>query len=74
MFLEPSPQKACIRHESPPHFTLTVTWTEKDGHTHLEWQPAFDDSGVAARLAHIIVPANERNLNRLHALLLAATA
>ena len=74
VFLETSPQKVCIRHVSLPHFTLTVTWAEKDGHTHLKWQQAFDDPGVAASLAHIIVPANEQNLNRLHAVLLAATA
>lgn len=74
VFLETSPQKVCIRHVSLPHFTLTVAWAEKDGHTHLEWQQAFDDPGVAASLAHIIVPANEQNLNRLHAVLLAATA
>lgn len=74
LFLETSPQKVCIRHVSPPHFTLTVTWAEKDGHTHLGWRQAFDDPDVAASLAHIIVPSNEQNLNRLHAVLLAATA
>lgn len=33
----------------------------------------FDDPQLAASIAHIIVPANEQNLNRLHASLAAAS-
>lgn len=74
VFLETSPQRIVIRHVSPPNFTLTITMAEADGETNLVWQQAFDDPRVAASLAHIIVPANEQNLNRLHKTMLAAAA
>lgn len=72
VFLEASPRRIVIRHVSPPNFTLTITLTEAEGQTHLDWRQAFDDPRVAASMAHIIVPANEQNLDRLHATLLAA--
>ena len=72
VFLEASQQSIIVRHISPPHFTLTMTLTEEGGNTTLAWHQVFDDPRVAASLAHIIVPANEQNLNRLHAVLLAA--
>lgn len=72
VFLEVSQHRITIRHVSPPHFTLTITLAEEDGNTNLDWHQAFDDPRVAESLAHIIVPANEQNLNRLHAALLAA--
>ena len=53
-------------------FTLTITLEEADGQTNLHWRQAFDDPRVAASLAHIIVPANEQNLNRLQTALSAA--
>ncbi len=73
IFLEVSQQKIIIRHVSPPNFTLTITLDEADGQTNLEWHQAFDDPSLAESLAHIIVPANEQNLNRLH-MALSATA
>ncbi|MBK1683655.1 SRPBCC domain-containing protein [Rhodoferax fermentans] len=72
VFLEASPQRIVVRHLSAPNFTLTITLTETDGQTHVLWHQAFDDPRVAASVAHIIAPANEQNLNRLHAALLAA--
>lgn len=72
VFLEVSSQRIVIQHVSPPNFTLSITLTETEGQTKLDWHQAFDDPHVAASLAHIIVPANEQNLNRLHAALLAA--
>lgn len=71
-FLEISPQKIVIRHLSQPHFTLAITLTEADGQTLLDWRQALDDPRVAAAVAHIVVPANEQNLNRLHVVLLGA--
>jgi hypothetical protein len=53
---------------------LTITLTEADGQTRLDWRQAFDDPRVAAAVAPIVVPANEQNLNRLQAVLLAAGA
>ena len=72
VFLEASPQRIVVRHLSQPNFTLTISLADADGQTHLDWRQALDDPAVAASLAHIIVPANEQNLNRLHAALLAA--
>lgn len=72
VFLEASQQKIIVRHVSQPNFTLTITLAEADGQTNLGWHQAFDDPSVAASMAHIIVPANEQNLNRLHQVLLAA--
>lgn len=71
-FLEVSPTRIVIRHVSQPHFTLTVTLSDQGGHTRLSWRQAFDDAEVAARIRHIVEPANEQNLNRLHAVLSAA--
>lgn len=68
-FLEVSPQKIVIRHVSQPNFTLTITLVEVNGNTNLGWYQAFDDPKVAESLAHIIIPANEQNLNRLQAVL-----
>ena len=73
VFVEASQQRIIIRHASPPNFTLTITLKELDGQTNLDWHQAFDDPRVAANLAHIIVPANEQNLNRLGAALSATS-
>lgn len=72
VFLEASPQCIVIRHLSAPHFTLTITLADVAGQTRLDWHQAFDDARVAQSLAHIIVPANEQNLDRLLAVLRAA--
>lgn len=72
IFLDASPNRVVIRHLSSPNFTLSISLTEAEGKTNLDWRQAFDDPRVAESLAHIIVPANEQNLNRLHAVLSAA--
>lgn len=72
LFLEASRQRIVVRHLSQPNFTLTITLADADGQTNLHWYQAFDDPRVAASLEHIIVPANEQNLNRLHTALSAA--
>lgn len=72
MFLEASEQKIVVRHVSPPNFTLTISLEDAGGQTHLHWYQAFDDPRVAASLAHVVIPANEQNLNRLHTALLGA--
>lgn len=69
IFLQASLDKIIIRHILQPLFTLTVTLTESGNHTLLHWSQAIDDTNVAASIWHIIQPANEQNLNRLHAVL-----
>lgn len=71
IFLETSARKIIVRHVSPPNFTLTITLQESGGQTNLDWHQAFDDPRLAESLAHIVVPANEQNLNRLYAALSA---
>ncbi len=69
IFLEATPDRVVIQHVSHPHFTLTVTLADQQGQTMVHWRQAFDDPKVAASIWHIIEPANEQNLNRLHAVL-----
>jgi uncharacterized protein YndB with AHSA1/START domain len=59
------PSKLVIQHLSPPHFVLTVTLAEYAAGTEITWQQAFEDESVAARIRHIVEPANEQNLERL---------
>jgi uncharacterized protein YndB with AHSA1/START domain len=73
VFLEVSREKIVIRHTNAPNFTLTVTLQGVGNQTELHWHQAFDDPQLAASIAHIIVPANEQNLDRLQALLGRAT-
>jgi uncharacterized protein YndB with AHSA1/START domain len=73
VFLEVSPTRVVIQHVSQPHFTLTVTLSDQGGQTKLTWSQVFADAEVAARIRHIVEPANEQNLSRLHAAL-SATA
>jgi len=67
-------RKVVIRHACPPWFTLTVTLTPVAGGTQLDWAQAFDDAGTAQAVRHIVVPANEQNLDRLTAALALAVA
>jgi uncharacterized protein YndB with AHSA1/START domain len=63
--------KVVIRHVCPPHFQLTLALEPTAGGTLLRWDQAFDDAAVAQAIAHIVVPANEQNLDRLTAELAA---
>ncbi|OYT99340.1 MAG: polyketide cyclase [Burkholderiales bacterium PBB1] len=62
--LEPA-RRVVIRHDCPPHFTLTVQLSAVAGGTHLTWEQAFDDAVTARAVKAIVVPANEQNLDRL---------
>jgi len=72
-FLEVEPRRIVVRHDSAPQFTLTITLNDMAGQTRVDWRQAFDDAQVAQSLAHIVVPANEQNLDRLAAVLMART-
>lgn len=66
VFLElHGPSKLVIQHVSPPRFVLTVTLEAHEAGTAITWAQEFEDSTVAARIAHIVEPANEQNLDRL---------
>lgn len=64
MVLEPN-AKVVINHVSPPQFTLTVGLTPVVDGTHLTWQQTFENAETAQAVKHIVVPANEQNLDRL---------
>jgi uncharacterized protein YndB with AHSA1/START domain len=64
--IEP-PAKVIVRHVSKPTYSLTITLTPSANGTTVSWTQTFDDVDVARRIEHIVVPANEQNLDRLSA-------
>lgn len=64
-----APSRLMIHHVSAPRFRLTVTLTTHGDGTEVGWVQAFEDEAVAAALEHVVVPANEQNLDRLDAAL-----
>lgn len=64
-FIEIVPnRKIVIRHLSPD-FTLTVKIKKNAKGSKVDWNQEFDDKKVAKNIAHIVIPANEQNLDRL---------
>ena len=61
------PRKIVIRHISQPLYRLTIQLDPSDAGTAVSWSQEFDDAAVADRIAKIVVPANEQNLDRLTA-------
>ena len=67
-FLEIIPsEKIVIRHVCPPFFTLTIRIEETENGSIVYWLQDFDSEEVAEMVAHIVIPANEENLDRLAA-------
>lgn len=54
-----------IQHVCAPHFQLTITLAPVQAGTLLSWDQVFEDAAVAQAIRHIVVPANEQNLDRL---------
>lgn len=63
------PERVVIRHVCAPHFTLTVTLTERAGQTGLDWCQCFESAEVFRQVAAVVIPSNEQNLDRLAACL-----
>jgi uncharacterized protein YndB with AHSA1/START domain len=62
------PRRIVIHHVSQPRYLLTVTLEPTDGGgTFVHWEQEFEDPRVASGIEHIVVPANEQNLDRLSA-------
>ena len=59
------PRKIVVRHTSEPKYLLTILLTSSAVGTVVSWSQAFENSDVASRIEHIVVPANEENLDRL---------
>lgn len=62
-----APGKVVIQHVSEPKFVLTIGLAPSAAGTLLSWAQAFENSEVAKHIEHIVVPANEQNLDRLAA-------
>jgi uncharacterized protein YndB with AHSA1/START domain len=58
-------EKVVIRHDCAPYFTLTVRLEPHASGTMLHWEGVFDDPKVFEAVKHIVIPANEQNLDRL---------
>jgi len=57
-------RKIVIQHVSQPRYLLTVTLETTDsGGTLVRWEQEFEDPRVASGVEHIVVPANEQNLD-----------
>lgn len=61
------PGKVVVQHVSEPKYYLTITLAASAVGTVVSWSQAFESSKAASRLEHIVVPANEQNLDRLSA-------
>jgi len=67
-FVEVLPrQKVVIEHTSLPKYRLTITLEPSEVGTTVSWVQEFEKPDVARGIAHIVVPANEQNLDRLTA-------
>ncbi len=59
------PRKIVVQHVSEPKYRLTITLAPSEAGTVVSWSGVFENSEIARRMEHIIVPANEQNLDRL---------
>lgn len=67
-------RRVVVDHVAAPHFRLTISLTPLEGGgTRVGWLQVFEDPQVAEAIAHIVVPANEQNLERLEAEVLRRT-
>lgn len=69
VFIDIVPEsKLVIDHISDTHyFRLTISLAAAAGGTAVSWHQAFDSHEEAERVATIVIPANEQNLDRLAA-------
>jgi uncharacterized protein YndB with AHSA1/START domain len=61
------PSKVVVEHLSEPRFRLTLTLLPAPGGTTVDWEQTFESPDTARRVAAIVIPANEQNLDRLTA-------
>ena len=62
--IEP-PTKLVVQHMSEPKYRLTITLAPSASGTTVSWAQTFESADIARRIEHIVVPANEQNLERL---------
>ena len=61
--------KIVIRHDCPPHFTLTVELAAVEGGTEISWNQCFDEVDTAQAIRERVGRANEENIDRLERVL-----
>jgi uncharacterized protein YndB with AHSA1/START domain len=59
------PRRIVVQHVSEPRFRLTIALAPSAVGTVVSWSQAFERAEVASGVKHIVVPANEQNLDRL---------
>lgn len=59
------PGKVVVQHVSTPKYLLTITLAPSAGGTSVSWAQTFESAEMAGRIEHIVVPANEQNLDQL---------
>jgi uncharacterized protein YndB with AHSA1/START domain len=60
------PERIVLRHLRPMHqFDATFRLSDEEGRTRLSWRMCFESSDECLRVRHLVVPANEQNLDRL---------
>lgn len=64
--IEP-PVKVVVEHASAPKYSLTIALAPSAAGTTVTWAQTFESAEIASRIEHIVVPANEQNLDRLAA-------
>jgi len=60
-----NPGRIVIQHLSEPKYRLEITLTPSAVGTVVSWEQTFNNADVARRVEHIVVPANEQNLDKL---------
>jgi len=66
------PERVVFEHLSEGHhFVMTITFTAEEESTLVVWRQVFDTAEHGRRIAHIVTEANEQNLHRLAAEVLA---
>lgn len=62
-----APTKVVIHHICEPRFHLTIGLAASKTGALVSWSQAFESDEMAGRVRHIVIPANEQNLDRLAA-------
>lgn len=63
-----APHRIVVEHlNDPHHFFLTITFTPEGDGTRVGWRQVFDTAQEKARVAGVVMAANEQNLDRLAA-------
>lgn len=60
-------ERVVIYHISEPKFILTISINQSARGSLVDWNQEFESEQIAMNIAHIVVPSNEQNLDRLTA-------